>query len=87
MPSYPTEITAIRSAMQAWSPPTEIVDDYGAAISYASAVQQVVSVFDLLKAQESLDADGDNLLKGCAHLISANSWFGKAEEALAVLTV
>lgn len=84
--TYPSEIPAVRTALLAYTTaPEEAAAAVAAAQGVASPVVQFVQVFDALKPHVStLDSAGLELLAGCSHLIAANAWHGKGEEAFTV---
>jgi hypothetical protein len=96
MANYPKNIPDVRTALLAFSlqsRPEEVEPEVwdqvaakvDAAQAQASPVVQFVGVLDALKDHVGLlDAAGASLLAGSAHLIAANAWHGKGEEALGV---
>lgn len=85
MPTYPSDIQAVRDAILTFAPPPSAAEAVGAALGYPSPVSQIVTVFNALKGEiETLDVAGLNVLAGCAHLISENAWFGLGGEAFSV---
>jgi hypothetical protein len=82
--AHPQSIPEVQAAMLAWAPPPDLVEAYGEAIGAASPVVQAIQVYDLLRAQETIDPAGLALLAGCAFLIATNAWWGRGAEAIGV---
>lgn len=96
MATYPKDIPAVLSAMQSYSAaPASIADAMFSAMTRPSPVDRIVETFGLLagvmnatpaegEELEILDADGLELLAGCAELLVLYNFHGKQSEALGV---